>query len=314
MNRIDANGAKLLSLLPLPNTVSPGNQYNWTGISINKQPRRDSILRADYNISPKSEFYVRLIQDYQASNGGFGLLAGLGGTQSWPQLPITYQIHSAGLVSTLIHTFSPTKVNELTFGVNRAAQTVDALTQQDLDNNNRQKLGLTIPQFYPQANPNNLIPNATFSGIPHNGNLGIEGRFPFFGTNNIWDYSDNFSDIVGKHSLKFGIFIEHGTRNAARSTSFNGGFSFNRDATNPLDTGYPYSNALLGIVDSYTESNAHPGAHGRYNNVEWYAQDSWKMGSRLTVDYGVRFYYIAPTISAGDTIAAFDLSTYDASK
>src|SRR4051794_11221253 len=149
-SRIDANGAKLLSLLPSPNTTSPGNQYNWTGISINKQPRRDSILRSDYNISPNNQFYVRLIQDYQASQGAFGLLAGLGQTQNWPQLPISYEIHSAGLVSTLIHTFSPTKINETTFGVNRAHQTVAALTQGALDANNRQKVGLTIPQFYPQ--------------------------------------------------------------------------------------------------------------------------------------------------------------------
>jgi hypothetical protein len=294
--------------------IVPGNQYNWTGVSINKQPRRDSILRLDYNISPTSQFYVRLIQDYQASNGGFGLLAGLGSTQNWPQLPITYQIHSAGLVSTLIHTFSPTKVNEFTFGVNRAHQTVDALTQAALDANDRQKVGLTIPQFYPQTNPYNLIPNATFGGgsVPNNGNLGIEGRFPFFGTNNIWNYSDNFSDIIGSHGLKFGMFVEHSTRNAARSTSFNGTFAFDRDATNPLDTGYAYANAILGVVDAYTESNGHPGAHGRYNNIEWYAQDSWKVNKRLTLDYGVRFYYIVPTISAGDTLAAFDLATYNA--
>ena len=129
-------------------------------------------------------------------------------------------------------------------------------------------MGLSIPQFYPQNNPFGLIPNATFAGgIPNVGSLNIEQRFPFFGTNNIWNYSDNFSDIVGQHSLKVGVFVERGTRNAARSTYFNGSFAFDRDATNPLDTGYSYSNALLGVVDSYTESDQHPGAHGRYINV-----------------------------------------------
>ena len=311
-DRIDPNGQKLLDVLPMPNTLGPGGQYNWAGLSVNKQPRRDTILRTDYNISQNTTFYVRLIQDYQASNGGFQLLAGLGGSNNWPQLPISYQIHSAGLVSTLLHTFSPTKVNELTFGVNRAHQTVDPLTQDAVDQNSRAKLGLSIPQFYPQNNPFGLIPNATFAGgIPNVGALNIEQRFPFFGTNNIWNYSDNFSDIVGQHSLKFGVFVEHGTRNAARSTYFNGAFAFDRDATNPLDTGYSYSNALLGVVDSYTESNQHPGAHGRYNNVEWYAQDTWKATKRLTIDAGVRFYFIQPTLSAGDTLAAFDLSAYN---
>jgi hypothetical protein len=310
---IDPNGQKLLNLFPLPNTVGPGGQYNWAGVSINKQPRRDSVLRVDYNISPSTTFYVRLIQDYQASQGAFGLLAGLGQTDTWPQLPISYEIHSAGAVGTLLHTFSPTAVNELTIGVNRAKQTVAALTQAALDQNNRTKVGLTIPQFYPQVNPYNLIPNATFnnSGIPNVGNESIEGRFPFFGTNNIWNYADNFSKISGQHSLKFGVFWEHGTRNAARSTSFNGTFAFDRDATNPLDTGYAYSNALFGVVDSYTESNGHPAAHGRYNNVEWYGQDTWKATKTLTFDLGVRFYFIQPTYSAGDTLAAFDPSTYN---
>ncbi len=313
-SRIDPNGQKLLNLLPLPNTTSPGNQYNYTSISVNKQPRRDSILRLDYNVDPKNLFYVRLIQDYQASKGAFGLLAGLGQTQSWPQLPIAYEIHSAGLVSTLIHTFSPSKINEFTFGVNRAKQTVGALTQAALDANNRTKVGLAIPQFFPSSNPNNLIPNATFGGIPSNGNLSIEGRFPFFGTNTIWNYSDNFSNIVGKHSMKYGLFVEHGTRNAARSTAFNGTFAFDRDATNPLDTGYAYSNALLGVVDSYTEASGHPNAHGRYTNVEWYAQDSWKAARRLTVDLGVRFYHVGPTISSGDQLAIFDPALYSASQ
>lgn len=312
--RIDANGQKLLSLLPVPNAAGPGGTYNWVGQSINNQPRRDSILRIDYNIASHTTFYVRLIQDYQASEGGFGLLAGLGSSNSWPQLPISYQIHSAGLASTLIHTFSPNKVNEFTFGINRAKQTVAALTQADLDKNNRDKVGLNLPQFFPQANPNNLIPNATFGGVPNGTGLGIEGRFPFFGTNNIWDYSDNFSWTHREHNIKLGLFLERGTRNAARSTVFNGTFNFDRDATNPLDSGYAYSNAMLGVVDAYTEANGHPNAHARYVNLEWYIQDTWKVTKRFTVDAGVRFYFIQPTLSANDTLGAFDLSTYDRNK
>ena len=311
-NRIDPNGQALLNLLPLPNTVGPGGQYNWAGLSVNKQPRRDSILRTDYNVSSKTSFYIRLIQDYQASKGGFQLLAGLGGSNSWPQLPIAYEIRSAGAVGTLIHTFNPTTVNELTVGINRAKQTVEPLDQAAIDQNSRSKLGLSIPQFYPQNNPFGLIPNASFAGgIPNPGALNIEQRFPFFGTNNIWNYSDNFSKIAGNHNLKAGLFLERGTRNAARSTFFNGSFSFDRDPTSPVDTGYAYSNALLGAVNSYTESNAHPNAHGRYINLEWYLQDTWRVSKRLTIDAGLRFYFIQPTLSANDTLAAFDLSAYD---
>jgi len=313
-DRIDPNGQKLLSVLPLPNAKGPSGTYNWIGQSINEQPRRDSILRLDYNVEPKTQFYVRLIQDYQAYKGEYGLAVGLGGNNNWPQLPITYAIHSAGAVATLIHTFGANKVNEFTFGVNRAKQTVDPLTQDRLNANVRSKIGLNLPQFYPAANPLNLIPNATFGGVPNAGTLNIEQRFPFFGTNNIWNYSDNFSLISGGHSIKAGFYLEHTTRNAARSTAFNGTFAFDRDATNPLDANYAYANAILGVVDSYTEANKHPAAHGRFNNFEWFVQDTWKATRSLTFDAGVRFYIIQPSWSAGDTLAAFDLATYDRSQ
>src|SRR5262249_19770316 len=31
-----------------------------------------------------------------------------------------------------------------------------------------------------------------------------------------------------------------------------------------------------------------------YKNIEWYVQDNWKASNRLTLDYGVRFYYMTP--------------------
>ncbi len=311
-SRIDKNGQKLLSLFPLPNTKGPANSYNWIGQSINKQPRRDSILRLDYNFTQSTTGYVRLIQDYQAYQGEYGLAVGLGGgNNQWPQLPIDYAIHSAGAVGTLIHTFGPAAVNEVTVGINRAKQTVDPLSKDRLAANQRTSVGLTLPQLYPQANPLGLIPNATFGGIPNAAQLLVEGRFPFFGTNNIWNYSDNLSYIRGSHSMKFGAFWEHTTRNAARSTVFNGTYNFDRDANNPLDTNYAYANALLGVVDAYREDSGHPNAHGRYNNVEWYAQDSWKVNRRFTVDAGLRFYIIQPGWSANDKLAIFDPAAYD---
>jgi hypothetical protein len=312
-SRIDPNGQKLLSLFPLPNTKGPAHSYNWIGQSINKQPRRDSILRLDYNFTQNTAGYVRLIQDYQSYQGEYGLAVGLGGgNNQWPQLPIDYSIHSAGAVGTLIHTFGPSMVNEVTVGVNRAHQTVDPLTQERLAANQRSKVGLTLPQLYPGANPLDLIPNATFGGVTNAAQLLVEGRFPFFGTNNIWNYSDNLSKIVGDHSLKMGIFWEHTTRNAARSTVFNGTYTFNRDSTNPLDTNHPYANAILGVVDAYREDSAHPNAHGRYNNVEWYVQDTWKATRRFTIDAGLRFYIIQPAWSANDQLAIFDLAKYSA--
>jgi hypothetical protein len=310
-NRIDRNGQAMLNILPLPNAVDPARSYNALIQSTVDQPRRDSILRIDWNIGPKTQFYWRGINDYEAFKGEFDFVLA---SSSWPQLPIKYQIRSAGSVATLIHTFTPTLINEFTFGVNRAKQTVDPLTEEGLQRNQRNVIGLTIPQFYPGANPDNLIPNANFGGVPNAGVLNIENRYPFFGTNNIWNWSDNISWITGPHNLKFGFYLERTTRNAQRGSSFNGTFNFNRDPNNPLDTNYAYSNALLGSVQSYTESTNHPHGHSRYLNFEWFAQDTWKVTRRFTIDGGVRFYYIQPSWSAGDQLAFWDPALYDRTK
>lgn len=307
-NRIDPAGQRLLNVFPLPNTFDPARTFNSVFQATTEQPRIDNILRVDWNISNKTTFYARGIKDFEAFRGEFGFVLA---SASWPQLPINYEINSHGLVSTLIHAFSPTLVNEFTFGVNRALQTVDPRTQEGLDRNVRSKIGLNLPQFNPQANPRNLIPNANFGGVPNAGTLNIEQRFPFFGTNNIWNWSDNLSSIRGKHNLKFGFYIENTTRNAQRAAAFNGTFNFNRDVNNPLETNYAYSNAILGSIQSYQEANRHPQAHARYVNVEWFAQDAWKVTRRLTLDLGVRFYVIQPTWSANDQLAALDLAAYD---
>lgn len=310
-SRIDPVGRRLLEIFPLPTLtedrfVRAG--YNAEVQALVEQPRRDTILRIDYNFSPKTTFYWRGIQDYEAFKGDFGFVLA---SPSWGQLPINYQIRSAGSVATLIHTFSPTLVNEFTFGVNRALQTVDPLSQDGLERNQRDKLALNLPQFFPGSNPRNLIPNANFGGVPNAAVLNIEQRFPFFGTNNIWNWSNNLSWIRGRHNMKTGIYIERTTRNAQRASAFNGTFNFNRDVNNPFDSNYAYSNAILGSVQNYTEANRHPRAHARYLNVEWFAQDQWKVTRRFTLDAGVRFYFIQPTWSEGDQLAAFDVEKYD---
>src|SRR5262245_17244313 len=310
-NRIDPNGQKLLSIFPLPNFNDPTNNFNNVFQSTVDQPRREEILRMDWNISQNTTFYARGIESYEAFRGDFNFVLA---SPIWPQFPIQYQIRSKGLVSTLIHTFDPTLTNELTFGVNRALQTVDPLNQAGIDKNDRTKLGLTLPQFFPAINPLNLVPNATFTGITNAPQLNIEQRFPFFGTNNIWNWSDNLSRIWGGHNLQAGFYLEYTTRNAARAAAFNGTFSFNNTTNNPLNTGHPFANAVLGVVDSYTEANKKLNGHARYKNIEWFLQDNWKATKRLTLDYGVRFYYIQPTLSAGDNLAFFDPKLYDASK
>ncbi len=122
----------------------------------------------------------------------------------------------------------------------------------------------------------------------------IEARFPFRGRNTTWNVSDNLSKVWRTHTLKAGFHLERTRRDASRASQFNGTISFNRSTTANFDTNYAYSNAVLGSITSYTEADAHPQAYSRFRNVEWFAQDNWRVNRRLTLDVGVRFYKIVP--------------------
>lgn len=307
-NRISPQGQALLNLFPLPNTSVATRAYNSVFQVGIQQPRNDQVLRVDWNIADGTTFYVRGIKDYQAQQGGFGFVLA---SPAWPQLPVNYEIPCQGIVGTLIHTFSPTKVNELTFGVNRGAQDQGPLTQAGLLANSRSSLSAPIPQFFPSANALGVIPNATFGGIPSAPQLFIDSRFPYFGRNNVWIWMDNYSQVSGPHNLKFGVYIEKSAVNEVIGSAFNGTFAFDRDPNNPTDTGYAFSNALIGSVDNYKEANNLPAGHVRDNRIEWYAQDNWRVSRRFTVDMGVRFYWLDPAYNALNSTAAFNPSAYN---
>lgn len=308
-NRIDPRGQALLNFFPQPNTSDPQRLFNYVYDQVVDNSYRMEVLRVDYNISSKANFYARGLNSRNTQSGDACCLSGI----TFPHMPLSYNSPSRGLVASLIYTFSPTLVNEFSAGVSRNTQNLD-IPQDSLDKNNRDKLGVNLPQFFPQANPRGLLPNTTFGGVQNAGNINYESRFPFFGTQSIWNVTNNLSKISGRHHFKGGIYLEKTARNAARSSSFNGNFDFGRNPLNPLDSNFAYSNALMGLVNSYTESDKHPQAHGRYTNIEWYVQDTWRPHRRLTLELGGRFYRVTPTYTDGDRLAPFFVEDFDPAK
>jgi len=306
-DRIDANARALLNLFPLPNAADPTgtNQFNYVFQTEQDWPRNDQVLRVDWNIAPGTTAYGRLQYGYEKRSGGVSLLGSTGG---WPQMPTKYEIDTVSYVNTLLHTFSSSLYGEFTVGVNWAHQYTSPFDDQARDSNDRRLVLPGMPQFFPAANPLSIIPQATFTGgVPGTPlQFGIEQRFPFFGYNTLFNVSSNITKVGGTHTVKAGLFVEHTTRPAARTSNFNGNYSFNADASNPLNTNVGFANGLLGAITEYTESDGHPSAHGQFLITEWYAQDSWRVKRNVTLDAGLRFYYMTPTQSEGDSVAAFE--------
>ena len=173
-----------------------------------------------------------------------------------------------------------------------------------------------LPQLYPQANPLDLLPSTTFGAGSGGGIINspasftFETRFPYFGTDTVQNFSENLSWIRGKHNTKFGFYYEHNSRNSPENSNYNGLMNFGSTNLNPLDSGFGYSNAVLGVLQSYTQSSRKPIRHSRYTGIEWYAQDNWRITRRLTLDVGVRFQWTPPSYSANTPLAAFDSALY----
>jgi Carboxypeptidase regulatory-like domain len=319
-NMINPTAQALLNLFPLPNAADPTNQYNYTFQTVQDWPRNDQVLRMDWTVGPDTTFYGRLQFGYEKRSGGVSFLGSTGA--GWPQQPSKYEIDTVSYVNTLLHTFNPTTFAEFTVGVNWSHQYTSALDQAAIDNNDRTKVLPGLPQYFPSANPDNLMPQASFVGglpTPNTGNptygaFNVESRWPFFGYNELWNFSGNLTKIKGAHTIKTGLFVEHTTRPAQRSSQFNGNLSFNTDNQAPLNTNIGFANALIGAVTQYSESDGHPSAHGQFVNTEFYVQDNWRLNRNWTIDAGVRFYYITPTQSEGDEVAAFNANVWSASQ
>ncbi len=110
----------------------------------------------------------------------------------------------------------------------------------------------------------------------------------FYQINNNFGWSDNFSKVLGTHTLKAGAELAYDQINTYPFADQNG--SFNIYGT---ETGLDFADFLLGITSQYSQNDL--GAfYGRNRYAGLYGQDSWRVSSSLTLNYGVRWDRIEP--------------------
>ena len=169
------------------------------------------------------------------------------------------------------------------------------------------------------ADPNNPTSGITTNipgreGVPFVQVLGgfsignnFEGELPQ--TGNTYQFSDNYSKVMGTHSLKFGGDFRDQKFNQFLYYDINGDFTFqNGGSSNSLaptsSSPDAYPDYFLGVPTSYSQGAAQAEDLTNYG-LYLFAQDSWKIKPNLTLNYGLRWELNTPYVDSGNRLQTF---------
>ncbi len=294
-SRITPISAKLLQLYPAPNaaaSLAGGNYVAALAIALNDYQYH---LRTDHHLSERDVVTVRTSWNL---NDQIYVVDRFGG----PYIPgFTLPNPERTTNGTLgyLHTFSPAVVNQARIGVNRYGNDLA-----NGDPRNASEFGL------PNGSNANGIPSISFSA----GGLADLGGLSWY--NRIQNETTVFaSDIVnlmrGSHAFKFGgdfsrhHFNTRGAGNQRGTISFDG--SRNTlipklpanglaDVIADLELGLPYQASI---------TTGQFGRGFRQSTFALFAQDSWRLNRRLSIEYGVRYDYSAPYSEVNNKLSNF---------
>ncbi|CDM65033.1 TonB-dependent receptor [Pyrinomonas methylaliphatogenes] len=314
-DRINKSGQALLNFFPLPNAQS---SFAQTGTNYVMQeslhvPKLSNVARVDFRTDKDTIYWKG--QTWLSDTEGYSTPGWpSGATNRWGVLKTHYRYSDNGMTINWTRVLNQRMVNEAFVGLRHSMEEFIP-SDGELNRILRSTLGYTAPQLYPDQNPLGIIPRVTsWGGVPNAANINWVARLNSRGADLVGSFTDNFSFIQGTHSYKAGLYIEHLRNDEGYGGDWSGSFSFQNDSNNPLNTGYAYANALLGIFRSYSETNSRNRTNARLTLVQWYGQDTWKVNRRLTLNYGLRMGFHTQWYQADKRAAGFVLERWDPAK
>ena len=141
-----------------------------------------------------------------------------------------------------------------------------------------------------------------YQPLPNYSNINITGDFnsaggfatPGLVATTTYQLSDDYNWVKGSHQIQFGGSYIRPMQFSTFCVYCDGLYTFSGQLT-----GNAMSDFISGSLGSFTDANI---SHDdeRWNNLGLYAQDSWKVNSHLTVNYGLRWEpYLAGSIDKG---------------
>src|SRR4030095_9093261 len=130
----------------------------------------------------------------------------------------------------------------------------------------------------------------------------FEGELPQKG--NTYQISDSFGKVVGNHSFKFGGDFRSHQFDQRLFFNINGSYYLYGGGPNDTASDNLFANYLLGLNDNYIQGSAQDELI-RSKAVYLFAQDSWKLRSNLTLNYGLRWELNTPMADKGKKVQTY---------
>jgi hypothetical protein len=309
---IDPSMLALAKLYPAPNKdPNATGGYNYVQSEIFNQNNRQWVVRSDWNVSDATKVFVRYNYQREVQQFPVGLWWRNGDQVPYPT-PIEGRNRSDSVSGTITHVFNASMTNETV-----VAYTFVGFPNvfSDPSKVDRGKVGYGYPGLF----------NNGVAQIPSFGQYGpSEAAFVFnpggfeaggatsglYANKYMPSGSDTLTKVLKSHTLKVGGFYEW-IKNAQPANNNTNGL-IQVSAGNSFSYGNEYADLLTGNMANYGETNFNRINSINYTTWEFFAQDSWKLTRKLTLELGMRFSHFTPWIDGlGYGYSIFDQSQYN---
>jgi hypothetical protein len=305
-NLINPIAAQMVNFFPEPNASNPELGYNFVNSPVRKLDETKFDIRVDHNFSASDTAFGRFSYD-QAVSYVPGGANGFPDFASQSPFASNQGIQNHGRNATLgwTHIFSPTMVNQASFGYNRI---FNYITSQGNGSCLSAKIGI------PGANlgcedgstcQGDVISCGLTSTQFDGGfwSLGDRGFAPFTGGTNIYSIADSFNMILGKHDIKMGGSVRVMQMNV-RTNGFQDGYWI----LSGLWSGEPVADFDLGLTSLAIHDQTFLGdtTGRRWKIFRPYVQDDWRVSKNLTVNLGLAWDITTPIAEVAGRQADFN--------
>jgi hypothetical protein len=247
------------------------------------------MTREDFSFRQSDHFYFTYWRQYSQPNASTSLpkaisTAGPASPENAPVSRFNWE-----------HTFSPVLTNHFTIGYLNRNEGYYALNA-----------GADLPKVVGVANDD--LPQFNFSQYTQLGDsTGAAGNS--LTTRPTWAINDVITWVRGRHTLTAGYEWRNAGGNIRSATNQGGTFSFSQSTTGIAGTnsGNDMLSFLLGATSSASVEfvnvkSTYPRQFGSAAHIA----DAWRATPKLTLSYGLRWDYIAPSEDKGNHFSFFD--------